>query len=166
MAHRDVATTSVWLIVCGERERGDDAAGPIAIDGLPLDLLASCELRMDSGLSVETIVDIPPGVACVLVDAALGIDPGAVVTCPLGSLAARGGSGARTVSPSSSHVLAVDQVLGLAEIVRGELPDGTFVGIGAAGADIGSPLSPAVEDGLPAFRDAIAGAVLRHLAPS
>ncbi len=160
-----VPTTPVWLIVCGERERGDDAAGPVAIDGLPLDLLARCELRLASGLSVETILDIPVGAACVLVDAALGIEPGAVTTRPLAALAARGGDAARTVSPSSSHVLAVDQVLGLAEILRGELPAGSFVGIGAVGAEVGAPLSPDVEAGMPAFREAIASAVLRHLEP-
>ncbi len=71
---------------------------------------------------------------------------------------------ARIGSPSSSHVLAVDQVLGLAEILRGRLPDGAFVGIGASSAGIGAPLSPAVAEGLPAFRAAIAGEVLRFLA--
>ncbi len=165
MTGRADPTAPVWLVVCGERERGDDAAGPLAVDGLPLDLLARCELRMAAGLSVETVLDIPPGAACVLVDAATGIEPGAVVVRPLAALAARGGEAARIVSPSSSHILAVDQVLGLAEVLRGRLPDGAFVGIGAARAGIGAPLSPAVEVALPAFRAAIVGEVLRFLAP-
>ncbi len=70
MTGRGDPTTPVWLVVCGERERGDDAAGPLAVEGLPLDLLARCEVRITAGLSVETILDIPPGAACVLVDAA------------------------------------------------------------------------------------------------
>ena len=61
----------VWLVVCGEPERGDDAAGPIAVDGLPTELLARCEVRRGAALDVETLMDVPAGASCVLVDAAV-----------------------------------------------------------------------------------------------
>ena len=74
------ARRTVWLVVCGEPERGDDAAGPLAVDGLPAELLARCEVRRGAALDVETLLDIPSGASCVLVDAAVGIAAGSVVT--------------------------------------------------------------------------------------
>jgi hypothetical protein len=57
--------------------------------------------------------------------------------------------------------LPVDQVLGLARVLRERLPDGSFVGVGAASAGFGAPLSPAVEAALPALRAAIAAEIER-----
>jgi hydrogenase maturation protease len=143
--------------VCGERERGDDAAGPIALDGLPADVLALCEVRSAAALDVDALLDIPSSAACVLADAAIGVEPGAVVVLPLERLVGR----REGAAPRSSHELPVEQVIGLAAVLRGGLPRGSFVGIGAAAADFGAPLSRSVEAALPAFRDAIAGEIRR-----
>jgi hydrogenase maturation protease len=151
----------VWLVVCGETERGDDAVGPIAVAGLPRALLCRCEIRRGAALDVQALLDVPPDAGCVVVDAAVGIEPGAVVVVPLDRLGRLSGSGFGGASPRSSHELPVDQVLGLARVLRERLPDGSFVGVGAASAGFGAPLSPAVEAALPALRAAIAAEIER-----
>ncbi len=150
---------SVWLVVCGEPERGDDAVGPIAVAGLPRRLLRRCEVRRGSALDVQTLLDVPPDAGCVVVDAAVGIEPGAVVVVPLDRLGRLSDARSGRASPRSSHELPVDQVLGLVRVLRERLPDGSFVGVGAASAGFGAPLSPAVEAALGAFRAAIASEI-------
>jgi len=152
---------AVWLVICGEPERGDDAAAPIAVDGLPAELLARCEIRRGSALDVETLLDIPAGAACVLVDAAVGIAAGSVVVMSLDELGHPVTCPATDAAPRSSHELPVEHVIGLARALRGRLPAGSFVGIGAASAGLGDPLSAAVTRGLPAFRAAIAAEIRR-----
>jgi hydrogenase maturation protease len=144
--------------VCGEPERGDDAAGPLAVDGLPAGILRLVEQRRAAALDVDVLLGVPNGVACVLVDAAVGIEPGQVVVMPLDRLLARAD---RSAIPRSSHELPVEQVVGLAEVLRGALPAGSFVGLGAAASGFGAALSPAVEAALPAFRTAIAAEIRR-----
>jgi hydrogenase maturation protease len=148
----------VRLIVCGEPERGDDAAGPRAVEGLPAGVLRLVEQHRTTALDVDTLLGVPEGVACVLVDAAVGIEPGRVVVMPLERLLVRAHDGA---IPRSSHELPVEQVIGLAAILRGELPAGSFVGLGAAACGLGAPLSPSVEAALPEFRAAIATEIRR-----
>lgn len=157
---------SVWLVVCGEPERGDDAAGPMAIDGLPAAVLARCEVRRGAALDIETLLDIPPGAACVLVDAAVGVAPGAVVVVPLEALGQPAGRADSDASPRSSHELPIGQVFGLVRALRGRGPVGSFVGIGAASADLGAGLSPAVDRAMPAFRAAITAEVRRLTSPT
>jgi hydrogenase maturation protease len=154
----DAGQPRVRLIVLGEVERGDDAAGPLAVDGLPAAVLDLVEQQRAAALDLETLLDIPEGVACVLIDAAIGIEPGQVVALPLEELLACTPDGA---VPRSSHELPVEQVLGLAAILRGALPAGSFVGLGAASSGLGAPLSPPVQAALPAFRAAIAAEIRR-----
>ena len=152
---------TVWLVICGEPERGDDAAGPIAVDGLPAPILERCEIRRGSALDVETLLDIPSDAACVLVDAAIGIPPGRVVVVPLDELARPSDRVLSEAAPRSSHELPVGQVFGLVRALRGRSPAGSFVGIGAASADLGAALSPVVDRAMPEFRDAIAAEIRR-----
>lgn len=151
----------VWLFVCGEPERGDDAAGPIAVERLPVSVLARCEVRVAAALDVDTLLDVPPETACVLVDAAIGIPPGTIVVVPLDDLARPSPRTASRAAPRSSHALPVDQVLGLVRALRGRVPDGSFVGIGGASAALGASLSGSVDRAMPAFRDAIGEEVRR-----
>jgi hydrogenase maturation protease len=144
--------------VCGEPERGDDAAGPLAVDGLPVGILRLVEQCRAAALEVDALLDVPDGVACVLVDAAVRIEPGQVVVMPLSRLLARADRGA---IPRSSHELPVEQVIGLVAVLREALPAGSFVGLGAAASGLGASLSPAVEAALPAFRAAIAAEIRR-----
>lgn len=149
----------VWLVVCGEPERGDDAVGPLAVAGLPPRLLRRCEVRRGVALDVQTLLDVPSEAGCLVVDAAVGIEPGAVVVVPLDRLDRPSVARSGGASPRSSHELPVDQVLGLARVLREQLPEGSFVGVGAAWAGFGAPLSPVVEAALPAFRAAIAAEI-------
>ena len=148
----------VRLLVCGERLRGDDAAAILTAEMLPPDVRALAEVRDVGQLSVEALLDVPEGVAVIVADAALGVAPGRVVTLPLAAVARSTGSGA---TPASSHSLPPDQVLALAEELRGSLPRGSFVGIGGAEFGFGEGLSPAVTAGLPAFAATLADAILR-----
>ena len=107
-------------------------------------------------LSVEALLDIPEGVAVVVVDAAVGIAPGAVITLPLEEVARPGGA-----VPASSHSLPPDQVLALGAELRGSLPRGSFVGIGGAEFAFGEELSAAVQSGLEAFAGALADEIRR-----
>ena len=53
----------------------------------------------------------------------------------------------------------MERVLALAATLRDAPPRGTFVGIGGAGWNVGTPLSAAVAAALPAFAAAIAAAI-------
>lgn len=152
----------VPVLVCGERERGDDAAGPAAIALLPDDVRAGSEIVEVGQLDLLALLELPAGRAAVVVDAVAGIAPGEVWVRPLASLAERvttRAGVARLPEPRSSHELPLDQVLALAATLRDGPPAGTFVGLGGASWDQGAPLSLAVRAALPAFALAIAAAV-------
>jgi hydrogenase maturation protease len=148
----------VRVLVCGEQLRGDDGAALRAVERLPADCRALADVVVVGQLSIEALLDVPEGVAVIVVDAATGIAPGVVVTVPLGEVARPGAA-----APASTHSLPPDQVIAVAAGLRGELPRGSFVGIGAADFSFGETLSPAVESGLGAFIEAIATAI-RELA--
>lgn len=150
----------VRLIVCGERQRGDDAVAFLAVDGLPKSVLDLVELTAAGMLDPDLLTSLPSNAAVVIVDAAVGVEPGSIVTLPLDAIAAGGGP-----APHSSHALPIDQILGLVHVLRDGLPEGLFVGLGAASFEIGAPLSPAVAAALPDFTDAVAAEVRRLSGP-
>lgn len=163
MSERSVPTVArVQLLVCGERERGDDAAGPAAVALLPADVRAGAVIVEVGQLDLLALLELPAGRVAVVVDAVAGIAPGEIWVRPLASLVdlrrSRAGAAAAP-QPRSSHELPLDQVLALAATLRDGPPGGTFVGLGGARWDQGAPLSPAVRAALPAFVDAIAAAV-------
>jgi hydrogenase maturation protease len=149
---------TVRLLVCGERLRGDDAAVILAVELLPPEVRAMAEIVEVGQLDVEALLDVPDGVAVIVADAAVGVAAGGVVTMPLADVARSTGSGA---GPASSHSLPPDQVLALANELRGSLPLGSFVGIGGAEFGSGEGLSEVVAAGLPAFASAIAEEIRR-----
>lgn len=144
----------VRIVVCGNADRGDDgvALATIArlLPTLPHRLLAKVEIRRCLELRVEDLVDLKPGVSCLIVDAVLGPEPGQVVCRDLSCLLER-----QSFTPRSSHELPMDLVLGLAGVLRDEPVAGTFVGLCGHGFDYGAPLSRVVRSAMPAFRDAI-----------
>jgi hydrogenase maturation protease len=172
----------VPVFVCGEPARGDDGAGPAAVELLPADARERAEIVEVGQLDVLLLLDLPADAPCVVVDAVSGIPAGEVWVRPLAELidlgAARGGreatgsdeapgsggsrperaAGSRP-QPRSSHELPVERVLALAATLRDAPPRGTFVGIGGAGWNVGTPLSAAVAAALPAFAAAIAAAI-------
>ncbi len=149
-------TRPVTLLVCGERFRRDDGAAIAAVQLLPPAALALAEVAEVGQLDVETLMDVPDDAAIVLADAALGVVPGQVVTLTLDDVAdnSRGGP-----TPASTHSLSPEQVLGVAAELRGSMPRGLFVGIGAADFGYGEQLSPAVAGKLDEFAEAIAEAI-------
>jgi Ni,Fe-hydrogenase maturation factor len=94
----------------------------------------------------------------VVVDAAVGIPPGHVVTVPIGQILGEEGS----PTPRSSHELPIEQVLAMARTLRpGGLPEGVFVGIGGRRFGYGRPLSRSVRLNMASFQAAIAAELSR-----
>ena len=145
----------VRIVVCGNADRGDDgvALATVAtlLPTLPHDLLARVEVRRCLELRVEDLVDLPPGVACLILDAVAGVEPGHIVRLPLSDLVGR-----PAFTPRSSHQLPIDLVVGLAGILRDTPVAGTFLGLAGHGWDYGAPLSRAARAAQPAYREAIA----------
>jgi len=163
-----LAPPSVRLLVCGNADRGDDGAALSAVatllPSLPSALLERLEVRRCGHLRVEDLLDIPAGEVAVVVDAAVGIPPGHVITLSIGTIAAD----STAPTPRSSHELPIDQVLGLAGVLRpGGLPEGSFVGIGGRRFGYGRPLSRSVRLNMAAFQAAIAAELgrLAHVSP-
>lgn len=151
--------TTVRVFVCGSPDRGDDAVAIRAIEGLDDRSHALAEIDVCGTLGVEDLVDIPAGTRCLVLDAAVGVEPGSIVTGTLASLAHRARSAGP--APHSSHILPIHETLALAEAIRGSMPEGSFLGIGSVSFEFGEPLSPAVEAALPDFRVAIAAEIDR-----
>ena len=121
---------AVRLLVCGNADRGDDGAALAAVagllPGLAPHLLGVIDVRRCEMLDVEHLVDVPPAMACVIVDTAVGIPVGSVVTIPLMELPDRDGASGPT--PRSSHTLPIGQVVALAAILRDRAARGHFRG--------------------------------------
>ncbi|MGD0121158.1 MAG: hydrogenase maturation protease [Candidatus Limnocylindrales bacterium] len=147
----------VHILVCGERLRGDDGAALLAAQGLRAEAHDVAEIREVGQLSVEALVDLPEGATVIVADAAAGVAAGEVVIVPLAEIAER----AAGAMPASSHSLPPDQVLAIAEEMRGSPFSGVFVGIGGADFGLGEGLSPAVAAGLPALTAALEAEIRR-----
>lgn len=157
-----LAPPSVRLLVCGNADRGDDGAALSAVatllPSLPTAVLERLEVRRCGQLRVEDLAGIPEGEVAVVVDAAVGIPPGHVVTLPIDRILAD----PESPSPRSSHDLPIDEVLGAARSMRaGGLPEGTFIGIGGRRFGYGRPLSRSVRLNMAAFQAAIATELAR-----
>lgn len=148
----------VRVLVCGELLRGDDAVAFRAVELLDAEVVEMATVVPVGQLSVESLLDVPESTTIVVADAAFGIEPGRVVTLPLAALAASGGV-AGVAFPASTHSLPPDQVVALAAQLRGSMPRGVFVGIGAAQFDFGAGLSHAVEAALPEYVAALEDAI-------
>jgi hydrogenase maturation protease len=153
---------TVRLLVCGNADRGDDGAALAAVagllSGLPPHLLAVLEVRRCEQLELEDLIDLPEGAACVITDAVVGPEPGAIVTIPLMELPERD---AGTVPvPRSSHVLPIGQLVAIAAIMREHPLDGSFVGIGGRSFAFGRGIGRPVRAAIPAFRAAIESALI------
>lgn len=150
---------TVRVFVCGSPDRGDDAVAIRAIDGLDGRIQALADIDACGTLGVEDLVDVPADTPCLVIDAAIGVAPGTIVSGTLASLANRARSAGP--APHSSHILPIHETMALAEAIRGSLPEGSFLGIGSSRFDFGEPLSPAVEAALPDFRAAISAEIER-----
>ena len=147
-------TPRVRLLVCGSADRGDDGAALLAaahvLPALSPEIRDRLEVRRCSQLDPSDLIAVREGESCLVVDTVFGVEPGAVVVIPLAELMTAGG-----VNPRSSHALPIDQVVGIAEAIRGGLPPGMFVGIGGKWFGFGEMQSRAVRSGMLAFERAI-----------
>ena len=164
---RAAASHPVRVIVLGDRHRRDDGvafvAVPAAIAELALQDAERVEVRETGQLDPADLVELADDGGAVVVDAVVGVPAGEVVVLPLGIVAtARPTAGAPV--PRSSHVLPVDQLVGLAAALRGAPPRGVLVGMGGEQFGFGEGLSPAVEAAVPVFAATIRAEIERQLA--
>jgi hydrogenase maturation protease len=153
-----ISAPTVRLLVCGSADRGDDGAALFAVAHV-LPRLESAvrerlEVRRCEQLDATDLIDVADGEACIVLDTVVGIEPGSILECPLEELARRS-----AVNPRSSHALPIDQVLAIAEAVRGVLPTGTFVGIGGKWFGYSQVRSRALRAGMPEFEGALEHAI-------
>ena len=151
---------AVEVLVCGSPDRGDDGA-PIAAaallrDRLPIDV----RLRIVGQLEVDDLLRVPAGAGVVIVDTAKGIRPGRIIELPLSGLLAR----QDRLRARSSHALAIPEVIGVADLIRGHPLRGRIVVIGGAEFGLGSTLSARVEEAVPALATAVQVAINRDWA--
>jgi hydrogenase maturation protease len=155
---------SIRLLVCGSADRGDDGAALAAVAGLlptlPRAVLERVEVRRCSQLRVEHLLNLPAGMAAVVVDAAAGIAPGHVIVLSLDQLARKSGP-----TPRSTKSPHADVAIRLAAELRGSAPAGSYVGIGGRSFAFGRPLSRPVRIGLEHLRESL-GRELTRLATS
>jgi hypothetical protein len=69
-----------------------------------------------------------------------------VIDLPLAALLAPD----RATSAASSHALPLPAVLQIVERIRGDLPEGRFIGVAGAQFALGAPLSASVRMSIPA----------------
>jgi hydrogenase maturation protease len=149
---------TVRVLVCGSADRGDDGAALNAVAHvLPqLDsvLRQRVEVRRCPQLDAADLIDVADGEACLILDTVVGIEPGAVIEISLDEL-----TRLQAVAPRSSHALPIDQVLAIAEAIRGGLPRGRLIGIGGKWFGYGTLRSRALRDGMDAFEHAVVAAI-------
>ena len=156
-----VARPPIRLLVCGNIDRCDDGAAIWAVGhllpGTALDELPGVSVMRCDQLNVENLIDWSTGAPILIVDTAVGIRPGAVVTLTFDELLERPKNGA----PHSSHALPIDQVIGISRQLSDSPVDGLFVGIGAANVGFGQALSRPVREQMGEFVVAIHKALMR-----
>jgi len=148
-------TIAVEVLVCGSPDRGDDGAAFAAAKLLHGKLPPDVTMRVVGMLDVDDLLAVPPGAGVVIVDAATGVDPGAIVDLALtGFIGSQNG-----VHPRSSHALALPEVVGLAEMMRGRPLRGRIVAIGGTRFGLGDAFSRAVSARIGQLADAIEQAI-------
>jgi len=149
------------LLVCGNVERCDDGAAIWAashlLPGSAAEDLPGIDVERCSQLDIEHLLDGGRGAPVLIIDTAVGVAPGRVVTLTFDELLTH----ARRAAPHSSHALPIDQVIGVARQLSEAPVDGLFVGIGAADLGFGRSLSKPVREGLGEFVVAIQKALMR-----
>ncbi|HEX7951342.1 MAG TPA: hydrogenase maturation protease [Candidatus Limnocylindrales bacterium] len=161
-APRHGAAVAVEVLVCGSPDRGDDGAPMAVMARLREQLPPDVTMRAVGMLDVDDLLSIPAGAGVVIVDAATGIDPGAIVELALNGLIGRSDG----VHPRSSHALTLPEVVGLAEMLRGHPLCGRIVAIGGAHFGLGSSFSRPVSAALDPLSEAIVQAVTSVRPPS
>jgi hydrogenase maturation protease len=145
----------VVVFACGDPLRGDDSVAPLAVKGMPADVMDGVAVRLVGALETEYLVDLPAGVRVVIVDAVVGPPPGEIVQIDIAEMSGR----AEEVVTTSTHQLPLDQVIAIAQLLRDQPIEGIFVGVGIEAVSEGAALSEPVEAALPSLREALARAL-------
>ncbi len=150
----------IRVLVCGNVDRRDDGAAIWALSHLlpgraPDDLPGVTVVRCGQ-LDVDDLV-AGAGAPMLILDTAVGVAPGRVVTLDFDQLLVH----PRQIAPHSSHALPIDQVIGVARQVADASVDGLFVGIGASDLGFGEKLSRPVRESMGDFVVAIEKALMR-----
>lgn len=135
---------TIRLLVCGEPMRGDDAVAAAILDRLPLTTRHLVTIWHVTAPMPDDLIDAPGPV--IILDAVNGPAPGEVIDLPLAALLAPD----RATSAASSHALPLPAVLQIVERIRGDLPEGRFIGVAGAQFALGAPLSASVRMSIPA----------------
>lgn len=152
-----VPGTHVEVLACGGPDRGDDGAAVIAVGRLADALPDDVRMRIVGQLDIDDLLSIPPGAGAVVVDTAVGVDPGWIVEIPFSGLVGRDAG----IRPRSSHALSIPETVAVASIIRGRPLQGMVVAIGGIDFGLGEALSWPVAAAMDAFVLAIADAVRR-----
>jgi hypothetical protein len=96
-------TTHVEVLACGGPDRGDDGAALIAVGHLADALPDDVRMRIVGQLDIDDLLAVPPGAGAVVVDTAVGVDPGWIVEIPFSGLVGREAG----IRPRSSHALSI-----------------------------------------------------------
>jgi hydrogenase maturation protease len=142
--------TGTWtVLVLGDPMRGDDGAALVAAEHLEARALP-LRIRRIGQLGPDDLVAALAEGPCLVLDAVRGIPPGSVAELPLARVAHAGAP-----QPASSHALPAETIVLLAEALGARLDAGIFIGIGGEQFELGDPISPAVQQGLPGYERAI-----------
>jgi len=149
----------VHLLVCGNVDRRDDGAALWAVSHLLAgmgELIAPELTVIQCGqLNIDDLVGLDG--PALIVDTAIGVAPGDVVTLDFDDLLRH----PKAAAPHSSHALPIDQVIGVARNLSDRPIDGLFVGIGAADVGYGAGLSTPVRESMGKFVMEIERALVR-----
>ena len=149
------APTAAWtVLVCGDRNRGDDGAAVVAAERLPRRLRSAIRIRACGQLEPDELVSALLSGPCLILDTVRGVAPGAILEVSLRQLLSGDGS-----TPASTHALPMPIVVGLAAELGAPLECGAFLGIGGSAFGPGQRLSPSVEAGI----DDYVAAIVTHL---
>lgn len=141
----------IEVLVCGAQDRGDDGAPIAAAALIGHHAVDDVRVHVVGQLDIDDLLAIPAGTGVVIVDAAIGIHAGHILTLPLSGLIGRDDG----LHPRSSHALAFPEVVALADFMRGRPLCGRVVVIGGCSFGLGAPFSRAVATALPALGSAI-----------
>jgi hydrogenase maturation protease len=150
-------TILVEVLACGAPDHGDDAAGVIAVGRLADALPDDVRTRIVGQLDIDDLLAVPAGAGAIVVDTALGVDPGWIVEIPFSGLAGREAG----IRPRSSHALSIPETIAVASIIRGRPLRGMVVAIGGIDFGLGEALSWPVAAAMDAFVMAIDDAIRR-----
>jgi hydrogenase maturation protease len=151
------AAKSVHVLVCGNPDRADDGAALCAVRSLVQRGAGRRRVEFErcAELDINHLLELPADEPVVIVDTAIGVRPGRVVTIPLDDLIDH----PLGPAPRSSHALPINLVLGVANVLTATPLKGVFVGVGGADFGYGANLSAPVRRSLPRFIAAIDAAI-------